>query len=527
MKKIIINSFLATTLLQTSIPYKVYAGEAMDQADKVITAHKELAKEKALSSLNEDFNFALTEMLKNVLNKSDLSEIKKNLFSEQEAILKGLNDLVEQKASDTADLKSQTYEAMEKYKAMVQKRFDISFKPAETKRQLRDSLVVANEVLARFERNCSKGKGIGGLDNPNFSYPALPRADFSISVGYGNEKGPQFNSSGSFSGTPGEKSRNEVANVSLTATSIVTSIAYSGSTGAAVIACQAAAPFMLAGGAAIAIGVMYMNQMERLKIQNEIVEAELHAFHQSADDRDIAKYYKESCKSLSLESQKLRRLLEKAISNPDDLLKNVSTSESWDSDLAQLMELLKKKEEQYNKVLVLLENRKQKDSPELQEEINKNLVELKNIDAEVKKVLTPEKVSEFMISYLVKQDQDFKNNLELSLWKSIDLQQRKAFEKVLILIQKLQKKNFQKYLNGEDDFGIEGQALDLFLNAKRNFKEVLAMQIKLIFGRVSSTEVKKSEEALRVQTKKLLKQYITNHEIAEFGRSVKSLIGDL
>lgn len=527
MKKLIINSIITTSLLQTYLPYKAYANEAMEQAEKVIAAHKELAKEKALNSLNEDFNFALSEMLKNVLNKPDFTEIKKNLFSEQESILKGLNDLIDQKITDTTDLKAQTFSAMEQYKSMVQKRFDISFKPAEGKRQIRDSLTVANQVLAQFEKNCASGKGIGGLNNPNFSYPSLPKADFSINVGYGNEKGPQFSSSGSFSGSQGEKSRNEISNVSMTATSIVTSIAYSGSTGAAVVACQAAAPFMLAGGAAIAIGVMYINQMERIKIQDEIVEAEMHAFHQSADDRDIAKYYRESCKSLSLESQKLRTLLEQAISSPEELLKNVSVSENWDSDLAKSMELLKRREDLYIKLIVLLDQRKQKSTPELDQEINKDLTALKDLDAEIKKVFSPEKVSEFMISYLIKQDQDFKNNMDYSLWKSIDLQQRKAFEKVLILVQKLQKKNFKKYLNAEDEFGLEGQALDLLLSAKRNFKEVLALQIKNIFGRVQASEVKKSEDTLRVQTKKLLKLYIVNPEVAEFGRSVKSLIGDL
>lgn len=527
MKKLIINSIVATTLLQTYVPHTVFASEAMEQAEKVIAAHKELAKEKALNSLNEDFNFALSEMLTNVLNQPDYAEIKKNLFSEQESILKGLNDLINLKITDTTDLKAQAFSAMEQYKSMVQKRFDISFKAAEGKRQLRDSLTVANNILRQFEKNCASGKGIGGLENPNFSYPSLPKADFSINVGYGNEKGPQFSSSGSFSGSQGEKSRNEVANVSMTATSIVTSIAYSGSTGAAVVACQAAAPFMLAGGAAIAIGVMYMNQMERLKIQDEIIEAEMHAFHQSADDRDIAKYYRESCKSLSLESQKLRTLLENAISSPEELLKNVSISENWDSDLAKSMELLKKREELYNKLVVLLDTRKKKTTPALEEELNQNLSALKSLDTEIKKIFSAEKASEFMISYLIKQDQDFKNNMDYSLWKSIDLQQRKAFEKVLILVQKLQKKNFQKFLNAEDDFGLEGQALDLLLAAKRNFKEVLALQIKNIFGRVQTSDVKKAEDILRTQTKKLLKLYIVNPEVAEFGRSVKSLIGDL
>lgn len=527
MKKLIINSIVTTTLLQTYIPNNSFASEAMEQAEKVIAAHKQLAREKALNSLNEDFNFSLSEMLKNVLNQPDFKEIKQNLFSEQESILKGLNDLIDLKINDTKDLKERTFAAMEQYKAMVQKRFDISFKPAEEKRRLRDSLTAASQVLAQFERNCSSGKGIGGLNNPNFSYPSLPKADFSISVGYGNEKGPQFSSSGNFSGSEGEKNRNEIANVSMTATSIVTSIAYSGNMGAAVVACQAAAPFMLAGGAAIAIGVMYMNQMERLKMQDEIVEAEMHAFHQSADDRDIGKYYKESCKNLSQESQKLRTLLEKAISSPEELLNNLSPSENWDADLAKSMDLLKKREDLYNKLIVLLDMRKKKSTPELEAELNQKITEIKSLDTEIKKIFTPEKVSEFMISYLIKQDQDFKNNMDYAIWKTIDLQQRKAFEKVLTLVQKLQKKNFQKFLNAEDDFGLEGQALDLLLAAKRNFKEVLALQIKFIFGRVQPNEVKKAEDILRVQTKKLLKLYIVNPEVAEFGRSVKALIGDL
>lgn len=527
MKKTIIKSLMISILLQTQfLPY-VHASQAMEQAEKIIQSHRELAKDKALLAVNEDFNFALSEMLKSVLKRPDVAEVKKSLFSEQEFIMKGLNNLIELKDEDSDKLKEQVYAAMEQYKKMVQTRFDISFKPSEVKKEMRESLIVANQVLADFEKNCSSGKGIGGLNNPQFNYPALPRSDFSISIGYGNEKGPQFSSSGTFSGSQDEKNRNEVANVALGVSSVVTSIAYSGTTAASVAACQAAAPFMLAGGAVIAIGVMYMNQMERIKMQNEIVEAELHAFHESADDRDIAKYYQASCKRISADSNKLRNLLDSAINNPDELLKHFQNSSNWEQDLKAITELINKREELYQQTLALLDKNKTSPSAELQKNLEANITALKDLDSEIKKDFTPEKVSDLMISFIVKQDQDFRNNMDMAIWKSIDLLQRKAFEKVLNLVLRLQKKNFKKFLDLEDDFGLEGQAATSLLNAKMKFKEVLNLQIKGIFGRAKASDILAAEQDLKKRTKNLLQLYILNSEVADFGRTVKSLLGDL
>ncbi|NUM57775.1 MAG: hypothetical protein HUU56_04040 [Bdellovibrionaceae bacterium] len=131
-----------------------------------------------------------------------------------------------------------------------------------------------------------------------------------------------------------------------------------------------------------------------------------------------------------------------------------------------------------------------------------------------------------MISFLLKQDEDFKSSMESALWKSIDLNQKKAFDKVLGLILILQKRNFQKYLNQEDDFGLENQAAEKILEAKRQFKNVLALQIKGIFGRVERKEIVTAEENLKVKTKNILNKYGRSEDVIEFARLVRDLLGN-
>ena len=59
------------------------------------------------------------------------------------------------------------------------------------------------------------------------------------------------------------------------------------------------------------------------------------------------------------------------------------------------------------------------------------------------------------------------------------------------------------------------------------FKEVLSLQIKGIFGRAKASDILAAEQDLKKRTKNLLQLYILNSEVADFGRTVKSLLGDL
>lgn len=527
MKTVITKIFVAYTLIHTSFMPAAFAGDAMDQAEKIIEAHRQLAREKALVAVNEDFNFALSETLKELTKKTDLAEAKKNLFITQEEILKGLNDLINLKTTDSAKLKEQAMDAFDKYKMYVQQRYAASYIPADLQSDMRASLLMASQSLATFERNCAAGRGIGGLNNPNFSYPSLPRSEYSFNVGYSSSNGVSAGGSGTFTGSSAEKSRNEVANISLGASSIVASIAYGGGTGAAVAACQAAAPFMMAGGAVVALGVMYLNQVERVKMQNEIVEAEMHAFHNSADDRDIKKYYASSCRSISQESQKLRKVLNAALNSPEELssLYNEDSS-NWEENLASIAELLKKRDEVYTATLVLLDENKKSPTSELQKKIQDHVEDLKKLDAELKKNFTAEKVANLMISFLMKQNVEFKSAMESSLWRTIDINQKKAYEKVLNLILLLQKRNFQKFLDQADDFGLEGQAADKVLEAKKQLRNVLALQIKGIFGRIERSEIAAAENDLKIKAKFILNKYGRSDEVIEFARQVKALLGN-
>ncbi len=517
---------ITCALIQSSFMPLASASDAMDKAEQIIEAHRQLSREKALVAVNEDFNFALSETLNGLMKKPNLADAKKNLFVSQEEILKGLNDLVNLKTTDTERLKEQAFAAFDKYTSYVQKRYDISYIPADTKQEMRSSLLVASQSLANFERNCASGRGIGGLNNHNFSYPSLPRSDYEFKIGYSDSSGYSASGSGTFSGSSAEKSRNEVANISLGATSMVASIAYSGSTGAAIAACQAAAPFMMAGGAVIALGVMYLNQVERVKMQNEIVDAEMHAFHNTADDRDVAKFYVNSCKSISVESQKIRKILNTALNSPSELSSLYhDDGHDWENEMQGIATLLKKRDDVYTETLVLLDQNKKSPTEELKKKIQEHVDELKKLDAELKKNFTAEKVANLMISFLLKQEDEFKTSMESALWKSVELTQKKAFEKVLSLILLLQKRNFQKFLNQDDDFGLEAQAAAKVLEAKKAFKNVLTLQIKGVFGRVERAEIAAAEGDLKVKTKFILNKYGRSNEVIDFARQVRDLIG--
>lgn len=527
MKIEILKTFLIYTLILTSFKPAAFAGDAMDQADRIVEAHRLLAREKALVAVNEDFNFALSDTLKELTKKTDLAEAKNNLFVTQDEILNGLNDLVNLKTTDVGKVKEQALAAFDKYKMYVQKRYSASYIPADLKSDIRSSLLMASKSLANFERNCASGRGIGGLNRPNFNYPSLPRSEYSFNVGYSSSSGASAGGTGTFTGSSAEKSRNEVANASMGASSIVASIAYGGGTGAVVVACQAAAPVMMAGAAVVALGVMYLNQVERVKMQSEIVEAEMHAFHNSTDDRDIAKYYVSSCRSITQESQKLRKVLNAALDSPEALASQYSEHVSdWESNLASIAELLRKRDEIYATTLVLLDKNKNAPTATLQAKIQENIDELKKLDAELKKSFTAEKVANLMISFLMSQNSDFNAAMESSLWKTIDINQKKAYEKVLNLVLLLQKQNFQKYLDQTDDFGLEGQAAGKVLEAKKQLRIVLALQIKGIFGRVDRNEITAAELELKTKTKIILNRYGRADEVIDFARQVKTLLGN-
>jgi hypothetical protein len=131
-----------------------------------------------------------------------------------------------------------------------------------------------------------------------------------------------------------------------------------------------------------------------------------------------------------------------------------------------------------------------------------------------------------MISFLMNQNSDFNAAMESSLWKTIDINQKKAYEKVLNLVLLLQKQNFQKYLDQTDDFGLEGQAAGKVLEAKKQLRIVLALQIKGIFGRVDRNEIAAAELELKTKTKIILNRYGRADEVIDFARQVKTLLGN-
>ncbi len=521
--------FAAALALFSQLVFSVArAGDPMDAAIEQVNETRKQASVKAMNAVNEDFNFALSETMSELLKAQDFSQIKPLLVSEQKTLATGFEKIATLKPASVQELETQFTKVFGEYKDLVRLRYDSSYRIPETRAAARESLIYASRALRSFETNCTTGRGVGGKGAEAFYYPSLPKADFRVGIKYGTNGGEKsFDSSASASGSQAEKDRNTAVNVTGTAASITASIAYGGGTGAAVSAAATLAPFMIGVGVAVAVVAMYLSQQEKVKAENRIVEAKLYFFHEAADDRAVANYYVDHCKSLSSSVGAVRKMLDAALTNPEAMESMASQVPDLDQEVAAFRSILDKRAALFTAAMdaaKALKDAKPEDKASAQAAVQSAVAALKVSEVEVKAASTPEKVANVTLAFLLDKQSKLQDQFSDLNFQAVDIVQRRAFENIQHLVALVLKENFRKFISGDDALGSEFRSLDEFMKARAEFKDVLVAQIKFIFGRIDAGKLNDLQLRLASDTKKLTVKYGHVMEVSNFARQVNLLL---
>jgi len=490
------NYLLTFSAILAAFP--VRAESPTEQAQTAVRATLVLAKAKAAEAVTGDFNFAMTTVIKSLADRPDLRVFSQSLVQEQKELFSALSSIEKLNAEEAAQIKTKAMEAYENYKSLVRQKTDLSMQIAESREIFRESLLAAAFTLEQFGNNCKTGRGIGGIGEQAFRYPTLPKADFGI---YMSTSGGDlhYNTSGS----SGEKSRNNVVNVTEAIAGQVVITGYTAE-GSAAALCAAATPWMVGAGVAVAVVVAYMNAQEGVQLENEIAAAKNYVFKDSATDKQVGRFYREQCQKMTERTAPLIEAFKAAVDSPWDL-ENLAGPEDLTANI--------------DKLLILIRER------EALKKLNSGTEKVTQLETEIAKMTTPEHVAGMAVQALLAQMTNFSATFNKVALDRLDFAQRRAYDNVLRILTLVQRNEFSRYLSGSDEIGRELVAYKKFLSARQLFKKTLAMQIKNIFGEISTEALEATQGELGKLTRELLSQYATSKEVVSFSMQVRQLIG--
>lgn len=498
-------------------PATLYADDPMSQAQEAVRASMIQASARASEAISLDFNFAMSDVMQNLTNNPNWSELSAGLVSRQSALYEGLVEFSQLDADEIASLQSQAQLAYDNYKTLIRERFDLSFGFAEVRAHRRDILNLVVSSLRKFQSNCKTGRGVGGLDEVAFSYPDLPEPMWSVNVGTENGNLTSIDGGYSGSGSEREKKRNEISGAFLQGASYTATFAFAGEGGIVANACMTAMPWAVGGAVVVAAVVAYVNHSERIKQQNKIVEAKSYAFTNMATDKDVARYYREQCTSASEQLNPIIRVFETAIASPETLHEMAT----GDFDLASFQALVKERDAIRSRIQAIIND------PAFAKELEALIKQVIQIEQQISEAATPTHIAQMAIQVLLKQNQELIDQVREFSQQKLDLAQEIAFRKVLKILRLLQNKKFAKYTNDTDLISADLAALGEYIEARSLFKKVLVAQIQHLFERVSKEKVTEVESQLRTTTLRLVRRHAANREVQLFAQQVIHLIGDL
>ncbi len=503
-----------------------FASNPMDQARALVTASYEVASARALKAATEDFNMALTQTTNSLLSPKDIAQAKQLILTEQGRLRTSFDAIANLEISEVKLLEAQLAKAFADYTTAVRERYSASFMVRAARDDARQSLLMASRAFQVFETNCANGRGVGGLGIGAFAYPDLPKADFQIYVGYGTgDSQGKFEGTYTGTGSQSEKDRNTFSNVTNTAAGITTSIALTGGSGATVAVAQTLAPFAVGGAVVIAIAVMYINQQERIKAENEIVKAKLHVFHESAGDHTVGQYYKSHCKSMSEQTKLIRGVLDVALTQPEKLKWMAAEVPNLDQEVASFRAIVKNREAAFKVASEAAEDASSAPSANTEAAKVAAMTALKKADLELGKAATPEKIANVMVAFLMDQNAQVQTQVGNLSFQAVDIAQKRAFDKIQKLVGLVLNKNFHRFLADGSEISRETRSLEQFGRARALFKQVLTAQIRLIFEVVEPKAVRDLENRLVAETNSLINAHAEVREVSDFARQVQVLIG--
>lgn len=300
------------------------------QAQGVIDSSLARARSDAYALVHQDFLNAMLELMVQTQDTKDPSlafvTYQKQMASLESQMEKLSQQIRNNQKPDMAIAK----QIWESYKDMARERFGLSFKAQSELTKTNQLIEVAERTINRFESTCKAGRSEFGLSYDTVTIPNLPAANVTIMLNYGWGENGNMGSVdiASANATGANKSRSEIGAVLNTSAGVTTSVALSGSGGAAVAYAAAAAPYLV--GAAIVYGIYshFASAAEQAALQKDLVEANLLMFEQTADAKDVAGFYREACDSFVALTAGLRKVLVDIRSGEESRLLVVSNAES-------------------------------------------------------------------------------------------------------------------------------------------------------------------------------------------------------
>ncbi|NUM41037.1 MAG: hypothetical protein HUU45_05315 [Leptospiraceae bacterium] len=333
MRKLL-SSTMSALLVFSSL--KVHAGEPLEKARTAIKISHEQARNYANNLVTQDLVAALVDSVTQSVRYGRESTAYSAYANATSALEKKVNNFLSK--ADNNPMPSEEFIAAiwNDYKNIVRERFAESFKVQEALYDQNLFLKSAENALYNFHNICNAGRSdTTSVFDVNTMANVGP-ANFNIYLQY--QIGPnggltQFNSQSS-SAAGGQEGRQTTGAAINTVAGVSSSIAVSGGSGAVVTGAIAVAPYAVAAAVAYAAVTAYQDAMKQKEIDDEITEANVQMLLNTANDRDVAKYYREICRSVSPVISSIQQNLTLAQKGDQDRTKILQEALSLKSDIA-------------------------------------------------------------------------------------------------------------------------------------------------------------------------------------------------
>ncbi len=449
-------------------------------ASGLVAMDQELAFQKALSKLN---------------TLSNPQSLASAILVEQKSLESQFGDIANIDLNKISNLRELTLKTYNDYKANIRKRFDLSFSSAETRQNFRDALHLSQRALLGFEEMCKVGHSSIEFNTSAQFIQQMPKPEYYIKVIYNSGGDGQTPShaevGGNATGSKEETDLNKGSAAGLEIASVAYSAAFNAASTSVAAAYATAGAWSLGVGVALGVAAFAISKHKEVEMENEIADANQYLLQRIASDRDVAGAYREICKTESSMIHEVATALNRFETDPDYAKKVVQEAadsktkiDDWVQSLARLSDLSligSRTDDQQNEFL----------------DLKKKVAELTNAEL----------ITQYLITAFQSQLNSLNQNFSEIAWDAVDRAQARAFQKLSRLIHLLQQQLNSKVWSEESTLMKELKIEARFIELQSKYKDLLALEIREVFGRETAIKVRTAEADLLKQTNEFYKKY--------------------
>lgn len=555
------------TLLGCSLSQGVLAGEAMESARKIVNSSLAAAKQDASYLVRQDLESVLLQLVQEAQSgaNSSLSPMSTDAVLEkleQEALR-----IAETKVPDVDLTQQKVSEIWEQYKKLVRERMAASYVIQDQIQHSDQIFKNLSHALESFSGVCKTGRSQAGIDYVISPIPSVcgKRASGGSHCGpeYSVHIGMQYNGQSSFdvkmesySGTPEDKNRLTTGQVLYTAASVNASIAYSGATGAVVTKAAALNPYLL--GAVIVYGVVshVLAAEDHAKLLNEIAKANRFMYEHTATEKDVARFYRESCQTIEPIISKLQESLVQLQGSAAQRAELVARAKNSQEERNQFSvksdEMVKtrewlllyyaakserclnqtKQEPKETATCVLSEGNFQSlRDPDIK--IGSDLSKVENDRDQKKKELEDfatqyplEKragyVADTLIDYLAPEWEMTESYWMQFSFQAVDAMMNSAFQRLLLLLGQYRLEKSKEWNNKSDALFADQRLTEEFERLKGQYRQLVGDGIRVLFNHLNRQEFQKKVRVFLKDANGFIKKGYSEKSVLKFSSLVKN-----